>query len=395
MKLILPDGASDMKFLVGVSGGPDSVSLLVQMTDLGYRCVVGHCNFHLRGDESDEDERFVFKLAERLGVEIVKTDFDTIEYAKEKGISIEMAARELRYEWFEKMRVKYDCDYVVVAHNLNDQVETFFLNLSRGTGLRGLTGIKFKNGKVLRPLIETQRSEIEEFLRQKGETWRTDGTNSDVKYRRNRIRHNILPEMEKMNPSFLRTMARTMANLKSVEDDLEGRENVRLRVYEKVKNLELSHQQIESMVNAVEHGGSGQKFESKKGVAVVNRGEVKVYLHNECVPKELELRVEEAVDVKDMRSGKDYAYVSMDRTMMPLKLRPWKVGDWMIPYGMKGKKKVSDLLTERRMDIVEKERQMVVEDCCGNVVWVVGVRVDARVACGKSERCWKLLICGK
>lgn len=395
MKLILPDGASDMKFLVGVSGGPDSVSLLVQMTDLGYRCVVGHCNFHLRGDESDEDERFVFKLAERLGVEIVKTDFDTIEYAKEKGISIEMAARELRYEWFEKMRVKYDCDYVVVAHNLNDQVETFFLNLSRGTGLRGLTGIKFKNGKVLRPLIETQRSEIEEFLRQKGETWRTDGTNSDVKYRRNRIRHNILPEMEKMNPSFLRTMARTMANLKSVEDDLEGRENVRLRVYEKVKNLEFSHQQIESMVNAVEHGGSGQKFESKKGVAVVNRGEVKVYLHNECVPKELELRVEEAVDVKDMRSGKDYAYVSMDRTMMPLKLRPWKVGDWMIPYGMKGKKKVSDLLTERRMDIVEKERQMVVEDCCGNVVWVVGVRVDARVACGKGERCWKLLICGK
>lgn len=395
MKLILPDGASDMKFLVGVSGGPDSVSLLVQMTDLGYRCVVGHCNFHLRGDESDEDERFVFKLAERLGVDIVKTDFDTIEYAKEKGISIEMAARELRYEWFEKMRVKYDCDYVVVAHNLNDQVETFFLNLSRGTGLRGLTGIKFKNGKVLRPLIETQRSEIEEFLRQKGETWRTDGTNSDVKYRRNRIRHNILPEMEKMNPSFLRTMARTMANLKSVEDDLEGRENVRLRVYEKVKNLEFSHQQIESMVNAVEHGGSGQKFESKKGVAVVNRGEVKVYLHNECVPKELELRVEEAVDVKDMRSGKDYAYVSMDRTMMPLKLRPWKVGDWMIPYGMKGKKKVSDLLTERRMDIVEKERQMVVEDCCGNVVWVVGVRVDARVACGKGERCWKLLICGK
>lgn len=395
MKLILPDGASDMKFLVGVSGGPDSVSLLVQMTDLGYRCVVGHCNFHLRGDESDEDERFVFKLAERLGVEIVKTDFDTIEYAKEKGISIEMAARELRYDWFEKMRVKYDCDYVVVAHNLNDQVETFFLNLSRGTGLRGLTGIKFKNGKVLRPLIETQRSEIEEFLRQKGETWRTDGTNSDVKYRRNRIRHNILPEMEKMNPSFLRTMARTMANLKSVEDDLEGRENVRLRVYEKVKNLEFSHQQIESMVNAVEHGGSGQKFESKKGVAVVNRGEVKVYLHNECVPKELELRVEEVVDVKDMRSGKDYAYVSMDRTMMPLKLRPWKVGDWMIPYGMKGKKKVSDLLTERRMDIVEKERQMVVEDCCGNVVWVVGVRVDARVACGKGERCWKLLICGK
>lgn len=395
MKLILPDGASDMKFLVGVSGGPDSVSLLVQMTDLGYRCVVGHCNFHLRGDESDEDERFVFKLAERLGVEIVKTDFDTIEYAKEKGISIEMAARELRYDWFEKMRVKYDCDYVVVAHNLNDQVETFFLNLSRGTGLRGLTGIKFKNGKVLRPLIETQRSEIEEFLRQKGETWRTDGTNSDVKYRRNRIRHNILPEMEKMNPSFLRTMARTMANLKSVEDDLEGRENVRLRVYEKVKNLEFSHQQIESMVNAVEHGGSGQKFESKKGVAVVNRGEVKVYLHNECVPKELELRVEEAVDVKDMRSGKDYAYVSMDRTMMPLKLRPWKVGDWMIPYGMKGKKKVSDLLTERRIDIVEKERQMVVEDCCGNVVWVVGVRVDARVACGKGERCWKLLICGK
>lgn len=395
MKLILPDGASDMKFLVGVSGGPDSVSLLVQMTDLGYRCVVGHCNFHLRGDESDEDERFVFKLAERLGVEIVKTDFDTIEYAKEKGISIEMAARELRYEWFEKMRVKYDCDYVVVAHNLNDQVETFFLNLSRGTGLRGLTGIKFKNGKVLRPLIETQRSEIEEFLRQKGETWRTDGTNSDVKYRRNRIRHNILPEMEKMNPSFLRTMARTMANLKSVEDDLECRENVRLRVYEKVKNLEFSHQQIESMVNAVGHGGSGQKFESKKGVAVVNRGEVKVYLHNECVPKELELRVEEAVDVKDMRSGKDYAYVSMDRTMMPLKLRPWKVGDWMIPYGMKGKKKVSDLLTERRMDIVEKERQMVVEDWCGNVVWVVGVRVDARVACGKGERCWKLLICGK
>ncbi|MCQ2329361.1 MAG: tRNA lysidine(34) synthetase TilS [Paludibacteraceae bacterium] len=395
MKLILPDGANNMKFLVGVSGGPDSVSLLVQMTDLGYRCVVGHCNFHLRGEESDEDEHFVFNLAERLGVEFVKTDFDTNGYAKEKGISIEMAARELRYDWFEKMRVTYDCDYVVVAHNLNDQVETFFLNLSRGTGLRGLTGIKFKNGKVLRPLIETQRSEIEYFLRQKGEVWRTDGTNSDVKYRRNRIRHNILPEMEKMNPSFLRTMARTMANLRSVEDDLEGRESVRCRVYEKVKNLEFSHQQIESMVNVVGNGGSGQRFESKKGVAVVNRGEVKVYLYSECVQKEIELRVEEAVDVEDMRSGKDYAYVSMDRTMMPLKLRPWKVGDWMIPYGMKGKKKVSDLLTERKMDIVEKERQMVVEDCCGNVVWVVGVRVDARVACSKGERCWKLLICGK
>lgn len=392
MKLIMPKGANGMKFFIGVSGGPDSVSLLMQMADMGYRCVVGHCNFHLRGEESDEDEQFVVRLAERLAVKLVRTDFDTIGYAKKKGISIEMAARELRYEWFERMRVENGCDYIVVAHNLNDQVETFFLNLVRGTGLRGLTGIKYINGNVLRPLIETPRSEIEGFLRQKGECWRTDSTNGDVAYKRNRVRHNILPEMENMNPSFLRTMARTMENLREVEDELEGRENVRLRVYEKVKGIGLSHQQIESIVNVVEKGGSGRKFEGKKGVVVVNRGEVKVYGIVENDESDIELGVEDVTDVLDLRSGDDFAYVSKSKIVMPLKIRRWKSGDWIIPFGMKGKKKVSDLLTERKMDIVEKERQMVVEDGEGKVVWVVGVRVDDRVSCKEGEKCLKLVI---
>ena len=204
------------KLVVALSGGADSVALLRALLSLGYDCMAAHCNFHLRADESDRDEAFVRKLCDILSVPLEVVHFQTSDYAKEKGLSIEMAARELRYEWFENIRQKHGASYIAVAHHKDDNVETFLLNLSRGTGINGLKGIMPKNGWIVRPLLEVGRDDILEYLKNIGQDYVTDSTNLEDIYTRNKIRLDIIPLFKQINPSFCDSVCETAIRLSDV-----------------------------------------------------------------------------------------------------------------------------------------------------------------------------------
>lgn len=382
MKLILPEGCTkETPLLVCVSGGADSVCLLTALRNEGYRCVAAHCNFHLRREESDDDERFVTELAERMNVSLVRTDFDTTEYATRRGISIEMAARELRYRWFEEERIRQRCKYIAVAHNLNDSVETFFLNLTRGTGIKGLTGISPVNGNIIRPLLNTTREEIENYLIVQKQDFRTDSTNSDTRYRRNRIRHNILPQFKEMNPSFLQSMRDTMENLAAAKAAIDEPSSAEARLYElytMLSPLGYAHDRIRQIWQAEKADASGKVFHNGDVTVVVDRGKVRI--HNRSEKTNQDFTVTDVERSTTLASGENYAFFDKDKLAMPLTIRKWKEGDWFIPYGMKGRKKISDYMTEKKKDVVEKERQMVLTDAVGNIIWVIGMRTDNRFA---------------
>ena len=210
----------DDKILVALSGGADSVALLYILHTAGYHCEAAHCNFHLRGKESDRDELFVRQLCERMEIHLHTIDFNTTQYATEKHISIEMAARELRYQWFEKIRKECQADVVAVAHHQDDSIETILLNLIRGTGITGLLGIRPRNGTIVRPLLCINREEIIRYLQNIGQDYVTDSTNLTDQYTRNRIRHQIMPRMKELNPSVERTVSYTIHGLRRDADFL-------------------------------------------------------------------------------------------------------------------------------------------------------------------------------
>ena len=205
----------DDKILVALSGGADSVALLLVLLQAGFHCEAAHCNFHLRGKESDRDEKFVRDLCRSQSIRLHTKDFDTMAYAREKGISIEMAARELRYGYFEELRTDWRFDKIAVAHHRDDNVETLLLHLVRGTGLKGLTGMRYRNGYVIRPMLDTSREEIERYLAGEGQSYVTDSTNLETEAVRNKIRLEFLPMMKTVNPSILDTLQDT---IRHVED---------------------------------------------------------------------------------------------------------------------------------------------------------------------------------
>ena len=210
--LFLPDD----KLLVALSGGADSVALLRVLHTAGYQCEAAHCNFHLRGEESNRDERFVRQLCQKYGIHLHTIDFNTTQYATEKHISIEMAARELRYQWFEKIRKECQADVVAVAHHQDDSIETILLNLIRGTGITGLLGIRPRNGTIVRPLLCINREEIIRYLQNIGQDYVTDSTNLEDEYTRNKIRLNLLPLMQEINPSVKNSLIETSNHLNDV-----------------------------------------------------------------------------------------------------------------------------------------------------------------------------------
>lgn len=209
--------SEDRPVLVGLSGGADSVALLGVLVRLGYPCIALHCNFHLRGEESDRDEAFACEFAESLEVPFHKIDFDTISYAGEKHLSIEMAARELRYAWFEEMRERQGGQAIAVAHHRDDNVETVLMNLIRGTGIRGMSGIRPRNGFIVRPLLCVSREDILAWLADQGYAYMVDSTNLSDAYTRNFIRLNVLPLLEEINPSARNTIARSAEHLSAAE----------------------------------------------------------------------------------------------------------------------------------------------------------------------------------
>jgi len=399
------------KVLIALSGGADSVALLRVMVYLGYSCEAAHCNFHLRGEESDRDESFVRNLCEKLNVPLHVIHFDTSGYAAQHQVSIEMAARELRYDWFENLRKEQNADVIAVAHHRDDSVETLLLNLIRGTGINGLTGIHPKNNHVVRPLLTVSREDILAYLKEMEQDYVTDSTNLQDEYTRNKIRLNLLPMMETINPSIKSSLFSTASHLldasiiynKVIE---EGKERVlteegisiekllaepspRALLFEILYPLGFNSAQADDIFLSLDRQ-SGRKFFSSSRMVVRDR----TYL----LIKELTSQVAEANE-KPVLEEERFPYTSdfviprnkktacfdADKIDNPLTLRKWKAGDKFVPFGMKGKKNVSDYLTDAKFSILEKENMYVL--CSGEqIVWLVGERTDNRFRIDKDTK---------
>lgn len=401
------------KLLVGLSGGADSMALLNVLIELKYDCFAAHCNFHLRGEESDKDQLYVEDWCNFKNIPLITVDFDTTKYAADNKISIEMAARELRYGWFERVRKEHDADYIAVGHHLNDSIETFLLNLIRGTGISGLSGIAPKNGRVVRPLLSVSREEIEEYLDGKATNFRVDSTNLEDIYTRNFVRLNLLPSLEKINPSINDAIARTSKNLSEVEkvyrhvmekdikevlldnviDIVKLRQTISPQsvLFEILFPLGFSPSSIEDVLDSID-ATPGKVFYSPSHRLIKDRISL---LIDELSTNEVENRtftinkgnthidlpLDMSFDVKpypvDITKSPKYLYLDADLITYPLVLRKWQLGDWFVPFGMKGRKKLSDFFTDQKFSIKDKEDVWILvsgED----IVWVVGHRSDDR-----------------
>ena len=415
-------------YLVALSGGADSVALLLLLKNGGFNVHAAHCNFHLRGDESDRDEAFCVSLCERLGVKLHRVHFDTRTYAEVHQVSIEMAARELRYRWFAQLCQDIGAAGVCVAHHRDDSVETVLLNLVRGTGLRGLTGILPQTFlgdsprlSVLRPLLCVSRAEIEAFLAERGQQYVTDSTNLEAEVLRNKVRLEVMPLLKTLNPAVVRNIQQTAENLAEAQkvldtvvekyrdckeldlNDLKEYGSSEYIVFEWAKNYGFNGSQIRQLLSSVETADSlegelkcGRVFTSSMGYDLLfDRGRLMVepslkpmkpllipeegtYVHD--VWKIQVRRLHVANGMFEASKVPHIATLDAAKVVFPLTVRRAEKGDWMQPYGMRGRKLLSDLMTDKKYSFFEKRRQLVVVDAQGVIVWVVGLRTDQRVA---------------
>ena len=359
------------KVLVALSGGADSVALLRVLLRLGYVCEAAHCNFHLRGEESVRDECFVRALAESLGVPLHVIHFDTNAYAASHNVSVEMAARELRYDWFAKVRQECGAKVVAVAHHRDDSVETFLLNLVRGTGINGLQGIRPVNGEVVRPLLCVSRAEILDYLSSLGQDYVTDSTNLQDEFVRNKLRLNVIPMLETINPSVSETIAETARRLADVAQVYqEAIQAARKRVmpdgetidipalcrepgaqnllFELLYPLGFNAAQVSDVFRAL-HGESGRMFHSREWTLLIDRDRLIRRPSREVEPQP-ELCVERMeVDTDfSVPHTNEEAYIDASMVHGELTLRKWQSGDKFIPFGMKGFKSVRNYLRDKK-----------------------------------------------
>lgn len=408
------------RVLVALSGGADSVALLIGLLRLGYVVEAAHCNFHLRGSESLRDENFVRELCRRVGVRLHRKDFDTKEFACSQGISVEMAARRLRYEWFERLADESDAAAIAVAHHQEDNVETLLLNLARGTGLRGLTGMLPRRGRVIRPMLDITRADIEEFLRAEGQDYVTDSSNLETIYKRNKVRRELLPLLRELNPDVDRVLAETQYRLADAEqlyDYALGRlaEEVARKVpggldvdvealrrqparrtlfYELLHPFGFSPRRAEEIYAALD-GRTGTLYETERYTATLNRGCFEIRRHPVLLPgtevrpgqqltlpdgRQLRLSVAEYTPGEEVPRDRGTAWLDFSTVRLPLTVRSVRTADRFTPFGMKrGTKLVSDFLTDRKRSVLDKRASLVLCDADG-IVWLVGEIPEQRCA---------------
>jgi tRNA(Ile)-lysidine synthase len=421
----------DESSLLTVSGGIDSVVLCELYYQAGYSFGIAHCNFQLRGEESDLDAEFVKALADKYKVPLFSVVFDTNKFAKDLGISTQMAARDLRYEWFEKIRSENSYDKIATAHHQDDQVETFFINLMRGTGISGLHGIKPIQNSLIRPMLFASRKEIVHFLEKNHLTYREDSSNASDKYLRNRIRHHIMPVLEDIDSEYLKMFSENMKRFSASEEIyLQQIENVRNEIitsrgnddlisieklmklnpistylFELIREFGFSFKVCEDIISSLGKD-SGKIFyseshrllkdrecliireikeKSSENIYQIEKGisEIKIPIH---------LKIEELIKAKDFKisAKRTIANLDFDELKFPLSLRKWKQGDYFHPLGSSYRKKISDFFIDKKLSLFEKE------DCwllCSNdeVVWIVSHQLDNRFKItSKTQKVLKL-----
>ena len=406
------------KYLVAISGGADSVCLLLKMIEEGRSVEAVHCNFHLRGDESDRDEAFVVSLCQRLGVPLHRVHFDTKEYAALHKVSIELAARELRYRYFEQLRQDIGAEAIMVAHHRDDNVETVLMNMVRGTGIRGMAGIRPVNGHILRPLLDMSRADIVAYLARKGETYVTDSTNLEDDATRNKFRHHVIPLLQSLNPKASENIHSTSRHIADAEKILSwaisrARHDVFLSpslididkllsfvspsylLNEICRDYGFTPSQCDDMLAAASASHVGATFLSSTHIAAIATvgGSLCIqFAPKSAQPKEyrlpepgiyrladgLSLTLEKTDISDDFRISKspEVATLDINKVKFPLTLRPIRQGDRFTPFGMKGTKLVSDYLTDIKCSVIDRQRQMVVEDSTGMIIWLVGRRTN-------------------
>lgn len=387
------------RLLVTVSGGADSTALLRILLNLNYACEVAHCNFHLRGEESNRDEQFVRNLCKELKVPVHIAHFDTQKEASTKHISIEMAARQLRYDWFEQLRQAQKLTKIVVAHHLNDNVETFLLNMIRGTGIRGLQGIQPKNGYIVRPLLETSRQDLESYLHSINQPYVIDSSNLEDAYVRNKIRHAVIPVLQELNPSIVNTLSANAKRLHEATLIYEAAIKKELNqvrtpdglsitlllkspspqvlIYEALHPLGFTETQIANIHKSIYNNQSGKQFYTNSWRVIRDRDKLLILPLTNIQKPILQITRLVRTETFQIPSSPDIACLDADLIKSPLHLRLCQRGDTFYPLGMSGKKAVSDYLTNRKYSINHKERQWVL--CCGeDIIWLVGERIDDR-----------------
>ncbi|MBO5983459.1 MAG: tRNA lysidine(34) synthetase TilS [Rikenellaceae bacterium] len=403
------------KILLTVSGGVDSMVLMSLCVNSGYTVGVAHCNFGLRGRESDEDEILVQEHARKYGIECHNRRFDTVGEMERTGESMEMAARRLRYTWFAELCEEHDYSVIAVAHHIDDSIETFFINLMRGTGLRGLTGIHQQVGRVVRPLMFASRKEILDYALHKHIPYREDSSNKTTKYLRNKIRLGLTPRIREINPRFPFIMSRNIERLMAAQRFIDGAidhiyaesvseeagiitinvdgitDSREFVIYEILSSrFGFKGDVVDGLCKALQQNTTGRRFYSRSHVAYIDRGNIVVSQITEqdacqisvnegqqrayCGNSVLYFEICDVDSLPTYNVPDNVALLDADRVTYPLTVRRWSDGDTFIPFGMTGRKKVSDFLIDSKVSMAEKGRQFVLISNA-EIAWLVGRRI--------------------
>jgi len=405
------------KILLAISGGIDSVVLAHLFQNLNFEFALAHCNFSLRGKEADDDEQFVKELGQLLNVTVYTKTFSTEKYAKEHKLSIQMAARKLRYDWFDSLLKINQFNYTATAHHLDDNLETVLINFTRGTGLNGLTGIPEINGNTIRPLLPFSRDEIESFAKKNKIIWKEDKSNAQIKYKRNKIRHQIIPLLKELNPNLLSSFKETTAHLKESQEIVnmaieELKKAIIIPVKEGVQKIDIhklkelanpkaylfellkdyGFTEWNDVTNLLDAQSGKQLFskthrllkdreyllltEINSAKAKANQHEIKKSQKSIALEK-FKLVFRETEHLETKVESKDIVFINMDKLQFPLQLRKWQKGDFFYPLGMNGKKKLSKFFKDEKLSLVDKENIWLL--CSANaIVWILGKRLDDR-----------------